>query len=145
VRFDPEVAARCRVSLVIDASALKVSGAGEPPRDVPKVQETMDGSRVLDLTRFPRITFESTAASIRERQESALALAVTRRLTIRDVAQVVTVPVRLQLAGDALTATGQFSVNRTAFGITPISVGGVVAVKDALEISFSIRRAAVRA
>jgi hypothetical protein len=37
-----------------------------------------------------------------------------------------------------LTATGRFSVTQSAFGIKPISVGGVVAVKDALDIEFSI-------
>ena len=40
--------------------------------------------------------------------------------------------------GDTLTATGRFSIKQTDFGITPISIGGVVKVKDELNITFTI-------
>jgi hypothetical protein len=44
----------------------------------------------------------------------------------------------VELAGSSLIANGRFAVRQTEFGIKPISVGGVVAVKDKLEIAFSI-------
>jgi hypothetical protein len=37
-----------------------------------------------------------------------------------------------------LTATGRFAIRQTDFGIKPISVGGVVKVKDELTIIFTI-------
>ena len=40
--------------------------------------------------------------------------------------------------GDALTATGHFAVKQTEYGIKPVSVGGVVSVKDAVDVSFTI-------
>ena len=40
--------------------------------------------------------------------------------------------------GDRLTATGKFVIKQTDFGITPISVGGVVKVKNELNITFTI-------
>jgi polyisoprenoid-binding protein YceI len=134
-RQDPE---RSRVHLVIATSELKVSASGEPEGDVPKVQEAMAGDRVLDVAHHPRLTYESTAVALKDRRGNALDLTVTGQLTIRSVARPITVPVHVELANDALVATGHFAIKQSAFGITPISVGGVVAVKDTLEIEFSI-------
>jgi hypothetical protein len=44
----------------------------------------------------------------------------------------------VKLAGDRLTATGKFVIKQTDYGITPISIGGVVKVKNELNISFTI-------
>ena len=138
VDLDPGDLARSRIRLTIKASALAVVPKGEPPNDVPKVQEAMQSEKVLDAARHPTIAFESTAVSVTSRAGSTVDLVVAGRLTIRSATQPVTVPVHVDLAADALTATGNFAVKQTAFGITPISVGGVVVVKDALDISFTI-------
>ena len=45
-------AARSRISIRFDASALKVTGKGEPASDVPEVQRVMLGERVLDAQRY---------------------------------------------------------------------------------------------
>jgi hypothetical protein len=50
----------------------------------------------------------------------------------------VSVPVSAEIGADALKATGRLSVKQTDYGIKPVSVGGVVAVKDALNITFTI-------
>jgi polyisoprenoid-binding protein YceI len=138
VDVDVEAPSRSRVSLVIAASDLKVSAEGEPRGDAPKVQETMDGETVLDVAHHARITYESTSVTVQERRGNRLDLVVAGRLTIRDVAQPVTVPVRVELADDRLTANGRVTIKQSAFGIKPISVAGVVSVKDALDIEFSI-------
>ncbi len=49
-----------------------------------------------------------------------------------------TARVHTSLDGDTLNASGRFSFKQTAFGITPIKVAGVVAVKDALDVEFSV-------
>jgi polyisoprenoid-binding protein YceI len=138
VDVDPDAPSQSRVRIVIAASELKVSAAGEPTGDAPKVQEAMDSEKVLDVERYPRITYESTSVTLKSRHDRMLELMVAGRLTIRDVTQPVTAPVRVEVADNTLTATGRFAVKQSAFGITPISVGGVVSVKDALEIEFSI-------
>ena len=138
VDVDVEAPSRSRVSLVIAASDLKVSAEGEPKGDAPKVQETMDGATVLDVAHHARITYESTSVTVQERRGNRLDLVVAGQLTIRDVAQPVTVPVRVELADDRLMANGRFTVKQSAFGIKPTSVAGVVSVKDMLDIEFSI-------
>jgi hypothetical protein len=42
------------------------------------------------------------------------------------------------LHGSGLSASGRFEIKQSAFGMKPISVGGVVSVKDTLDIDFSI-------
>lgn len=138
VDVDQQDPARSRVRLVIASADLMVSAAGEPAGDAPKVQETMQGDHVLDVHRFPQITYESTAIMLKSRRENVLELSVTGQLTIRDITRAVTVPVQVELAPDGLSANGQFEVKQTAFGIKPISVGGVVSVKDTLGIQFAI-------
>ena len=41
-------------------------------------------------------------------------------------------------ADTRLTATGKFVIKQTDYGITPISVGGVVKVKNELNITFTV-------
>ncbi len=135
---DVDAPRRSSVRLVIAASELAVAGEHEPEGDAPKVQEAMAGEKVLDVAHYPRITYESTDVALKNRSGNALDLVVTGRLTIRDVTRDVAVPVHVELRGTALTATGHFVIKQSLFGIKPISVGGVVAVKDALDIEFSV-------
>ena len=63
---------------------------------------------------------------------------VTGQLTIRSVARTISVPVSVRMEGNTLTATGRFPVTQTAYGMKPVSIGGVVSVKDTVNISFTI-------
>ena len=138
VDVDVDNPSRSRIELTIASSELKVSVEKEPAGDAPKVQEAMESEKVLDVRRYPKITYESGNLTVKNRRGNVLELSITGRLTIRDLAQEVTAPVHVELAEHGLTATGRFEVRQTAFGIKPISVGGVVAVKDALGIEFSL-------
>jgi polyisoprenoid-binding protein YceI len=138
VDVDLDTPSRSRVRLSIASSELKVSAAGEPEGDAPKVQETMQGEKVLDVHRYPTITYDSTSVTLKSRSGSLLELSVTGQLTIRDVTQQVTVPVHVEVGDSRLSGNGRFEIKQSTFGIMPISVGGVVSVKDTLGIDFSI-------
>jgi polyisoprenoid-binding protein YceI len=138
IDLDLEAPSRSHVQLTIATADLKVVAAGEPEGDAPKVQDAMDGDEVLGVAQHPRIMFNSVAVVQNARHDKVLDVTVTGQLIIRDVIQTVSVPVRIELNGDTLTATGQFAVKQSAFGIKPISVGGVVAVKDRLDVDFVI-------
>lgn len=124
------------VQLEFDAAAMRVTGKGESPADVPKVTATMLSDAVLDVTRYPSITFESS--SVRAAGPGALDLIVAGRLTIHGRTQAVTAPVSVKVDGDRLTAIGRFTIKQTDYGITPVSVGGVVKVRNELNITFTI-------
>jgi hypothetical protein len=55
-------------------------------------------------------------------------------LRLRDRALAVRFTVRVELAGDRLVATAKGSFKQSTFGISPISVAGVVKVKDELTL-----------
>jgi len=137
VIVDAQDASRSRVELVILTRALQVSAKGEPPDDVPKVQAAMQGEKVLDAARYPKITFTSTAVK-GVRDATSFDATVTGTLTIRDRSQPVTAAVHVQRTAASLTASGRFTIRQTAFGIQPISVAGVVKVEDELKIAFNI-------
>ena len=130
--------ARSSVKLRFGSAGLKVSGKGEPPEDVPKVQERMAGPETLDVARFAEIEFHSTLVEGREAPAGTWNLRVTGDLTIHGQTQKLTLPIRVQLAGDALTASGQAVIKQTDFGIKPISIGGVVKVKNELGLDYKI-------
>ena len=129
------------IRLTIHAADLRVSGKGEPPEDVPKVQERMLGPDVLDVARFPDITFRSTSVVGGAQREAGADLRVTGELTLHGRTKSITAPVHVRIDGSSLTATGTLSVKQSDFGIKPVSVGGVVSVKDALTIHFSVTAA----
>jgi polyisoprenoid-binding protein YceI len=137
VHFDPDNVSKSDLRLEFNATAMKVTGKGEPPGDVPKVTEAMLGVQVLDVKKYPSITFESTAVSGRG-SASALDLMITGNLTIRGTTRPVRAAASAKIDGDTLTATGKFAIKQTEFGIKPISVGGAVKVKDELAITFTI-------
>jgi len=137
VRLDPDTPSKSDVKLVFNAAKMRVTGKGDPADDVPKVQEVMIGEQVLDVKKFPTITFESTGVTAKGAAPS-MELTVAGRLTIRGATRPVTAPVSVRIEGAMLSATGKFLIKQTDFGIKPISVGGVVKVKDELTITFTI-------
>jgi polyisoprenoid-binding protein YceI len=142
VQADPSDLGRSSVSLALDATALKVSGQGEPPGDVPKVQARMVGSGLLDVAHFPRVTFRSTKVEGREAAKGVYDLRITGALTLHGVTRSTLVPMRVEVSGDTLLATGSLVVRHSDFGLTPVSVAGVVKVKNEIAIDFKIEAAA---
>jgi polyisoprenoid-binding protein YceI len=138
IRVDRDAPTDSSVRLEIDTRALTVTGKGDPPEDVPKVQEAMQSAKVLDVARFPSIRFESTNVTVKSQTAATLDLTVGGRITLRDITRAVAVPVHVAFENGALTANGILSIKQSDYGIKPVSVAGAVAVKDALAISFTV-------
>lgn len=135
---------RSTVSLRFQSAALRVSGKDEPEDERPKVQETMAGPKVLDVAHFADIVFTSRTVTGRAAGAGAFDLKVDGDLALHGATHAVSVPVRVTLGPDgSLVAEGKTTLRQTDFGIKPVSVAGVVNVKDELGISFrvSARRA----
>jgi hypothetical protein len=64
---------------------------------------------------------------------------VAGELSLHGLAHVITVPVRIELSGDTLTASGKTTLAQRLFGIEPVSAGGgTVKVKNELGIEFRV-------
>jgi polyisoprenoid-binding protein YceI len=130
---------RSTVRVTFDASALRVTGEGEPKEDVPEVQRTMESEKVLDVAKFPRITFNSKAIDVLERQGDHLRLRITGDLTLHGVTKPEHADVSVVLTSDRVTAQGTLTVQQTSYGIEPVTAGGgTVRVKDAVRITFTL-------
>jgi hypothetical protein len=119
------------IELSIHAADLVVMDPGLSADRRTEVQARMVGPEVLDVARFPEITFTSTTVA----ETAPARWSVTGRLTVHGQTRAVTFPVRK--LGD--TYTGEVSISQHDFGIEPIRIaGGAVKVKDQLKIAFEI-------
>ena len=143
VIVDPAHLEASSVGLMIDARTLRVTGRGEPAKDVPKVQETMLGPECLDAGRFPEIRFVSKTMSAKRPARGGFDVTVRGTLTLHGASHEVDVPVHVDLGGDGLDASGAMTLKQTDFGIKPVSTAGVVKVKD--EVRIELRLVARRA
>jgi polyisoprenoid-binding protein YceI len=124
--------------VVDDAEARRAAGADFPP-DIP--QSDKDGTRknmlkpeVLDAERYPQVQLRS--AKVGGTMEAPQ---VTAQITIKDQSREVEVPVKLAVTGEQLTASGEFDILQTEFGMKPFSVAlGALEVQDRLHIKFKI-------
>ncbi len=138
VHVVPDDPTRSRVAVTFDANALKVTGKGEPADDVPKVQANMIGPKVLDAARYPEITFVSRRVRGRVAGPGAWDLDVEGDLHLHGVTRPMTLVLRADARDEVLSATGKATLRQTHFGIQPLSVAGVVNVKDEVEVTYRI-------
>jgi polyisoprenoid-binding protein YceI len=139
ITLDRSEISRSRVALEFDATGLKVTGKGDPPEDVPEVQRVMLSDRVLDVTRYSTIAFQSRSISVEQRSGDRMTLRVTGDLTLHGVTRAITVPVDARIGPDMISGEGKTTVRQTAFGIRPVTAGaGSVKVKDEVEVIFAI-------
>ena len=124
-------AAPLHVDLLVRAAELKVLDPDLGADKRADVQTRMVGPGVLDVARFPEITFASTRVDI----AGADRWLVTGRLTIHGQSREIMFPVTRKDA----RYRGEVLIRQRDFGIEPIKVaGGTVRVKDELKIQFEI-------
>jgi polyisoprenoid-binding protein YceI len=141
VTFDPADWQHASVSLEFDASALRVTGKGDSPTDVPEVQRVMLSGQVLDVTRFPTIAFQSRRVSVTARTATSADVLIEGDMVLHGTTRPMTIRAAVALdAGGRVTARGSFSLKQTEFGMVPVTaVGGTVRVKDELDIQFVLK------
>ncbi len=124
--------------VVDDPQARRAAGSDFPP-DIPHSDK--DGTRknmlkpeVLDAERYPEVELRSARVA-----GTLAAPQVTAHITIKDRSRDVQVPVKIEIEGAQLTASGEFDILQTEFGIKPFSVAlGALEVQDKLHIKFTI-------
>jgi YceI-like protein len=119
------------VEVLIRAAELRVLDPKLSPDRRTDVQARMIGPEVLDVARFPEITFASTSIE----PAGGDRWTVTGRLTIRGESKTISFPVRRENN----RYRGEVAIKQRDFGIEPIRIAaGAVKVKDELKIQFEI-------
>jgi polyisoprenoid-binding protein YceI len=125
--------------LVVDDAEARRAAGGDFPPDIP--QSDKDGTRknmlkpeVLDGEHYPQVKLQAAKVG-----GTLQAPQVTARITIKDATREVEVPVQVAIEGAKLSASGEFDILQTEFGIKPFSVAlGTLEVQDRLHIKFRI-------
>lgn len=138
IAFDATAPEHSTVRLTIETARLDVVPSGESADDLPKIQKTMESDQVLDVARYPAIAFASSAIAVRRHTATGVDATVTGDLTLHGQTRSVSVPVTAQLENNRVTVNGRMTVKQTDYGIKPVTVAGVVSVKDTLTIRFTI-------
>ncbi len=140
VTVNPGDWSRSAVVLQFDASALKVTGKGDPPSDVPQVQSVMMSDKVLDVKRFPVVAFKSRRITATPGSAGAMDLVIEGELTLHGQTRPATVRATSTLQPGGLSARGAFTIKQTDFGMEPVTAaGGAVRVKDDVQVQFDLR------
>lgn len=99
--------------------------------DVREIREAMEGE-VLEVDRYPELTFTSTAVTPTEG-----GVRVTGDLTLHGETRREVVYVALDGAGDTLRASGSLPILQTDYGIDPYdAAAGTIAVADEITFDF---------
>jgi polyisoprenoid-binding protein YceI len=143
VQFDPARIDQSTVSLKIPTKSITVIDPGESEKDRHEVQAAMEGEKVLDVAKFPEITFTSTSVTSAKKTLDGWELTLAGKLNLHGVEKPVSFPLHVRADARELRGEGELSILQTDYGITPIKVGGgSVKVKDKLKITFNIVAAA---
>jgi polyisoprenoid-binding protein YceI len=119
------------VTLAVHARELRVLDPETSANTRADVQKTMEGSDVLDVDRFPEISFQSTEIQKKGEQHWT----VRGNLTLHGRTSPVDVDVVLRDGH----FEGSAQLKQHDFGMTPVSIaGGTVKVKDEVRIEFTI-------
>ena len=119
------------VTLAVHTRELRVLDPDASANTRADVQKTMEGPDVLDVDRFPEISFQSTEIQKKGEQHWT----VRGNLTLHGRTSPVDVDVVLRDGH----FEGSAQLKQHDFGMTPISIaGGTVKVKDEVRIEFTI-------
>lgn len=131
--------ARSSVALRFEAARLAVVPGSEPAGDIQKVEQRMRGPEVLDVARYPEITFTSTSVRSEAQEGGRFRLLVRGTLTLHGRSFPVEVPLEVERGSAGLAARGELSLELREVGIAPPSVAGVVKVANRFRLEFDIR------
>src|ERR1700680_2418737 len=124
------------VPLTVDAAKMRVL---DPRSRRDNVQANMLGPQVLDVAKYPTISYRSTASEDAGsvKGSGAKVWVVKGDLTLHG--QTHPIPLSVERFG-AMHFTGSAVIKQSTFGITPLRVaGGAVRVKDDVHLIFDVR------
>jgi polyisoprenoid-binding protein YceI len=130
------------LELNVKAGSLEETGAQFTEEQKKQINGAMR-EQVLEAEKYPEMSFKSTSVSARRTTNNEYDAKLRGEFTLHGVTRSVTIPAHVVLSDRILHATGEFSVNRSDFGVKTKSVRhGLVRVKNKVTFVFDIVAAA---
>ena len=137
VVYDEKNPSKSSVFIKVEAKSLKVMDAKVKASDKRKIKKSMDSEEVLNVKKYPKITFKSTKVEVKSASQNLLK--VTGKMSLFGRTRTISFPVTVRRKGGKLTATGAFKLRQTDYGMKPYSaLLGAIKVKDVVDVKFSI-------
>lgn len=135
--FDPNAPEQGSLRLEIRADSLEVTDDIKS-KDRKEMESTMN-EKVLEVVKYPTITFDSKATSAKPLGGGRFQVNLSGTLSLHGSTGVVPVETQVTLMGDMLRASGEFSILQSNYGIPLVSVaGGTLKLKDEVKFTFDI-------
>src|SRR5579859_1432963 len=101
-QFDSQKIEQSSVRLSFPTKSVTVVDPGESEKDRREVQATMEGEKVLDVAKFPKITFTSSGVSGARKTSEGWELTVAGKLSLHGVEKTVSLPLRVRADNNEL-------------------------------------------
>lgn len=137
VNFSPNAIPESSLILRLNPDSFAVQN-DVSDKDRREIERTMK-EQVLEVARFPEITFESRQVSGMQLGESMYMLKIEGDLTLHGATRAQTISAQVVPMDGNIRAQGEFSIKQSDFNIKLVSVaGGALKVKDELKFAFDI-------
>jgi polyisoprenoid-binding protein YceI len=107
-------------------------------KDLHEMEHLMN-QEVLETEKFPEILYQASNISVTKMAERLYSATLNGNLTLHGISRSQPINVRVVLLGSMLRASGDLSLNQSAYDIKPVSVaGGALKLKDEIKLSFEL-------
>jgi polyisoprenoid-binding protein YceI len=107
----------------------------------PKIQEHFNGAQWMNSASFPKFSFTGKVDKINKvkfSKDGTYKVNVSGSLTVKGIAQPMSIPATVTVAGGVISATSTFDIKLKDFGITGAPIdGGKVAEKPKVTVTAS--------
>jgi polyisoprenoid-binding protein YceI len=137
-QFSPDALYDGSLRLVINAKSLEVLDDVKE-KDKQEIERVMH-TEVLETARFPEIIFQSTSTTLTKINDVRYKAKIIGDLTMHGTTRNgLWIMPQMNLNGDELTATGNFTIKQTDYGIKLVSIAaGALKLKDELKFTFNL-------
>jgi polyisoprenoid-binding protein YceI len=137
IHLSPDAIEQSSMRLVIRSASLNVADDIRE-KDRAEINRGMQ-QEVLESETYPEIVYKCSGFSGSKIGEGQYWGSLKGELSLHGVTRSQPVAIRISVNGDALKATGDFTVRQSDYEIRPVSaVGGTIKLKDELKFSFDI-------
>jgi polyisoprenoid-binding protein YceI len=137
-QVSPEMLEPASLLLTVKTDSLEETG-----KDFTEEQKKIinEGARkeVLQAEKYPEIVFKSTEVKTKKGSGDKFEAELGGDLTLHGTTRHIVIPAQVTFNRDSFRASGEFSINRSDFGVKTHAIkGGLVRVRDKVKFTFDI-------